>query len=100
MVEIFVLLFQQRAEIFQRRHFQLLGELRQTRRHVAFQRLATFVQVFVLFGLFVEGDVRQFFDVSIGNRHVETIAEVVNPFHVHFLHLVSDVLPSAVSPMP
>ena len=49
------------------------------------------MQVFVLFGIFLEGDVRQFFDVSIGNRHVETIAEVVNPFHVHFLHLVSDV---------
>ncbi|MNH05287.1 hypothetical protein D3C79_646070 [compost metagenome] len=49
------------------------------------------MQVFVLFRLFLEGDVRQFFDVSIGNRHVETIAEVVNPFHVHFLHLVSDV---------
>ncbi|GAR59747.1 hypothetical protein NGUA15_01521 [Salmonella enterica] len=55
------------------------------------QRLTTFMQVFVFFRTFREGNVRQFFEISIGNRHVETIADVTHAVHVHFLNLVSDV---------
>lgn len=31
------------------------------------------------------------FDFSIGNWHIETITEVANPIHIHFLHLVSNI---------
>ena len=55
------------------------------------QFLTLGVQIGVLFRTFREGHVRQFFDISIGNRHVETIADVANAVHVHFLNLVSDV---------
>lgn len=56
------------------------------------QFLTLSVQIGVLFGTFREGYVRQFFQIGIGNRHVETIADVANAVHVHFLNLVSDVL--------
>ncbi len=55
------------------------------------QRLTAFMQVFVFFRTFREGNVRQFFEISIGNRHVETIADVTHAVHVHFLNPVSDV---------
>lgn len=92
MVEIFVLLFQQLREIFQRWQFQLLGEVRLTSRQVAFQRLTTFVQVLVFFRPFREGDVRQFFYLLIGHWNVETVADITHAVHVHFLNPVSDVL--------
>ena len=50
--DLFVLLFQQLREVFQRWQFQLLGEVRLTSWQVAFQRLTTFVQVLVLFRAF------------------------------------------------
>ena len=89
--DLFVLLFQQRTEVFQSRQFQLLGEVRLTRRQITVQRLAAFVQVFVLFRPFREGDVRQFFNLLIGDRNVEAVANIAHAIHVHFLHLVSDV---------
>ncbi len=49
------------------------------------------MQVVVLFRTFLEGDVRQLFDLVVGNRHVEAIADVANAIHVHLLHLVRDV---------
>ena len=90
--DLFILLFQQRSEIFQRRQLQLLREVRLTARQIAVQFLALSVQIGVLFGTFREGDVRQFFEIGIGNRHVETIADVTNAVHVHFLNLMGDVL--------
>src|SRR5690606_34830308 len=89
--DFFVLLFQQRTEVFQGRQFQLLGEVRLTRRQVAVQRLTTFVQVLVLFRTFREGDVREFFNLLVGNRNIEAVADITHAVHVHFLHLVSDV---------
>ncbi len=86
------LFFQQRAEVFQRRQFQLFVKRRLTARQITTQRLTTFVQVFVLFGIFIEGDERQFFNVGISHRHIETVAEVTHAVHVNFLNLVSDVL--------
>ncbi len=50
------------------------------------------VQVFVLFRTFREGNVRQFFNLLIGNRNIEAVANIAHAVHVHFLHLVSDVL--------
>ena len=87
----FVLLFQQRSKIFQGRQLQLLIEVRLTARQIAVQFLTLSVQIGMLFGAFREGHVRQFFDIRIGNRHIETIADIANAVHVHFLHLVSDV---------
>ena len=89
--DLFVLLFQQLREVFQRWQFQLLGEVRLTSWQVAFQRLTTFVQVLVLFRTFREGDVRQFFYLLIGHWNVETVADITHAVHVHFLNLVSDV---------
>ena len=63
----------------------------QTRWQVTLQRLTTLVQVLGLFRVFIEGNVWQFFDISISNWHVETITELAHAVHVHFLNLVSDV---------
>ena len=45
----------------------------------------------MLFRTFREGDVRQFFDICIRHRHIETVADVTHAVHVHFLNLVRDV---------
>ena len=90
--DFFVLLFQQRAEVGQGRQLEFLSELRLTSRQIAVQLLTLSVQVSVLFGTFREGYVRQFFEIGIRHRHIETIADVANTVHVHFLNLVRDVL--------
>lgn len=68
------------------------SELRLTSRQIAVQLLTLSVQVSVLFGTFREGYVRQFFEIGIRHRHIETIADVANTVHVHFLNPVRDVL--------
>ena len=89
--DFFVLLFQQRTEVFQSRQFQLLSEVRLTSWQVAMQFLTLSVQISVLFRTFREGDVRQVFNLLIGHRNVETVADITHAVHVHFLNLVSDV---------
>lgn len=74
------------------RQLEFLSELRLTSRQIAVQLLTLSVQVSVLFGTFREGYVRQFFEIGIRHRHIETIADVANTVHVHFLNLVRDVL--------
>ncbi len=89
--DLFVLLFQQLLEIFQLRQFQLLSEVRNAARQIAVQFFTLAVQVFVLFRTFREGDVREIFNLLVGHRHIETVADITHAVHVHFLHLVSDV---------
>ena len=55
------------------------------------QFLTLSVQISVLFRTFREGDVRQVFNLLIGHRNVETVADITHAVHVHFLNLVSDV---------
>ncbi|MGU0016318.1 hypothetical protein ACVXG9_15820 [Escherichia coli] len=70
---------------------QLLGEVRLTARQITVQFLTLCVQIGMLFRTFREGDVRQFFDICIRHRHIETVADVTHAVHVHFLNLVRDV---------
>ncbi|MNZ80938.1 hypothetical protein D3C78_995920 [compost metagenome] len=49
------------------------------------------MQVGVFFRTFREGDVRQVFNLLVGDRNVETVADITHTVHVHFLHLVSNV---------
>ena len=63
-----------------------------TRRQVTAKRFAMFFQVHddgVVIGRFVE---RHIGDFVVGNRHIETVAEFFQRFHVHFLLLVRGVL--------
>ena len=55
------------------------------------QFLTLSVQIGMLFRTFREGDVRQFFDICIRHRHIETVADVTHAVHIHFLNLVRDV---------
>ena len=89
--DLFALLFQQRAEILQARQLQLLGEVRLAAWQITVQFLTLSVQIGMLFRTFREGDVRQFFDICIRHRHIETVADVTHAVHVHFLNLVRDV---------
>lgn len=50
-----------------------------------------FMQVFVFFRIFWEGNVWQFFEISIGNWYVEMIVDVMYVVYVYFFNLVSDV---------
>src|SRR5699024_6877530 len=89
--DLFALLFQQRAEVLQARQLKLLGAVRLTDRQITVQFLTLCVQIGMLFRTFREGDVRQFFDICIRHRHIETVADVTHAVHVHFLNLVRDV---------
>ena len=89
--DLFALLFQQRAEVLQARQLKLLGEVRLTAWQITVQFLTLSVQIGMLFRTFREGDVRQFFDICIRHRHIETVADVTHAVHVHFLNLVRDV---------
>ena len=89
--DLFALLFQQRAEVLQARQLKLLGEVRLTAWQITVQFLTLSVQIGMLFRTFREGDVRQFFDICIRHRHIETVADMTHAVHVHFLNLVRDV---------
>ena len=86
------LLTQQRAKGIQRRDFQLGSALAQTGRYIALQRGTTGVQVLVLFGTLFDLQVRQVFQLLVGDRQAETIAQVTHRAQIHLLDLVSDVL--------
>ena len=91
---------QQRTESIQRRDFQLGGALAQTGRYIALQRGTAGVQVFVLFGTLFDLQIRQGFQLLVGDRQVETVTQVTHGAQIHLLDLVSDVLAFGASPMP
>ena len=73
------------------RQVQLTVKAYLAARHKAVQRLAAGLEVFHLFGVFTGVVVRDVSQFVVADRNVETVTEVLDGFHVHFLDLVGNV---------